>query len=189
MLLHIRSMRIEKHIKRIDDELIEVSSYIFNCKFDDKKYELVIEDNKDRLSQIFLREVKIFSGISYLTKENIEIEFEPKSTEYENCLFRLDSNGVQIKYENLIPTKRTKEKRPVWIFVGESALGKSYLSSELANGGNHTKYETDSSPELPSEISEDMIIVGNKYHFSLKDIRERIYGEHETIIVNFEKDE
>ena len=189
MLLQIKSMRVEKHIKRIDEKSIEVVSYIFNCKLDDKKYELVIEDNEDRLIQVLLREVKMFSGISYLTKDNIEIEFELDQKEYDNCVFKIDQSGVQIKYERLIPTNRKKEKRPVWIFVGESALGKSYLSSVLVNGSNNTKYETDSSPELPAEINEDMIVVGNKYHFSLRDIRERIFGEHETIIVNFEKDE
>ena len=73
MLLQIKSMRVEKHIKRIDEKSIEVVSYIFNCKLDDKKYELVIEDNEDRLIQVLLREVKMFSGISYLTKDNIEI--------------------------------------------------------------------------------------------------------------------
>ena len=119
----------------------------------------------------------------------MEIEFEPNQNGYDNSLFKIDNSGVQIKYENLIPTNRAKVKRPVWIFVGESALGKSYLSSVLANGSNNTKYETDSSPELPLRISEDMIVVGNKYHFSLRDIKERIHGEHETIIVNFEKDE
>ena len=189
MLLQIRSMRIEKHVKRIDERLKDVVSYIFNCKFDDKKYELVIEENEERLVQVFLNEVKMFSGISYLTKEKMEIEFEPNQNGYDNSLFKIDNSRVQIKYENLIPTNRAKVKRPVWIFVGESALGKSYLSSVLANGSNNTKYETDSSPELPLRISEDMIVVGNKYHFSLRDIKERIHGEHETIIVNFEKDE
>jgi hypothetical protein len=57
----------------------------------------------------------------------------------------------------------------------------------LANEGNLTKYETDISAELPQEICEDMIIVGNKYKFSLKDIKERIYGEHEAIVVDFKK--
>ncbi|MBR3280785.1 MAG: hypothetical protein IKI57_02905 [Clostridia bacterium] len=189
MLLLVKSMRVEKHIKRIGEKQEEVSTFIFNCRVNEKKFELEIDCDTESSNQIILREVKMFSGISYFTKERAEIEFEPNQKEYDNCLFKVNENEVQIKFENLIPTNRIKEKRPVWIFEGESALGKSYLSSMLANGSNCTKYETDQSPILPETITEDMIIVGRKYHFSLKDIKERIYGEHEAIIVSFEKDE
>ncbi len=191
MLLEIRSMRIEKHLTKENGVHIPVTMYVYNAKSQGKNYELVIkkkvtQQNED--IQILLKEVKMFNGIGYLPKEKVLIEFSPSQKQFDNDLFKIDESGVQIKMEKMVPTKRLKLKRPVWIFVGGSALGKSYISSLVANGSDHTKYETDSSPELPQEIYEDMIIVGNKYKFSLKEIKERICGEHETIVVNFEQD-
>ena len=191
MLLEIRSMRIEKHLTKEEGMFIPVTMYVYNAKSQGKNYELIIKKKTSKQNediQILLKEVKMFNGISYLTKEKVLIEYSHDQNQFDNQLFKIDESGIQIKYDCLVPTNRIKIKRPVWIFVGKSALGKSYISSMLVNGSEHTKYETDSSPELPQEIWEDMIIVGNKHHFSLKEIKERICGEHETIVVNFEID-
>ena len=77
---------------------------------------------------------------------------------------------------------RNKEKRPVWIFYGDSASGKSFLSHKIEG---LTVYETDSSETLPETIVEDVIVLGNKYHFPIEKIDELIEGEHELIVVNF----
>ena len=72
------------------------------------------------------------------------------------------------------------DKRPVWIFKGNSGLGKSYLAGIIANS-NRVKavYETDAHKEL------DTIVVGNKYKHSLEEIESKIKGEHEIIYVDF----
>jgi hypothetical protein len=191
MLLEIRSMRIEKHLTKEDGKIIPVTMYVYNAKSQGKSYELIIKKTEKKQNediQILLNEVKMFNGIGYFTKEKIVVEYTPNQNQFDNQLFKIDESGIQIKYDCLVPTNRIKIKRPVWIFVGKSALGKSYISSMLANGSEHTKYETDSSPELPEQIYEDVIVVGNKNKFTLKEIKDKIYGEHETIVVNFEMD-
>ncbi len=192
MMLIIKSLRVEKHLKKIGNNIQDEISYIFNCRSQNKNYELIIHDDglgENDSIQFLLKEVKMFSGISYVTKEIVEIEFDPNEKQYDNSFFKTDGNRIQIKYDYLISTARKKEKRPVWIMMGKSALGKSYLSSMLVNGSDLTKYETDMSPELPDEICEDLIVVGNKYKFSLKEIKAKIRGEYEPVIITFEQGE
>ena len=84
------------------------------------------------------------------------------------------------------PIVRAKEKRPVWIFKGESGLGKSYLAGIIENSNRmKTVYETDAHEEL-TYINEDIVVVGNKYDHSMDEILAKIQGEHEVIFVNFE---
>lgn len=80
---------------------------------------------------------------------------------------------------------RIKEKRPVWIFKGGSGLGKSYISSFCRDFKNI--YETDCSESLPDVIYSDIIVLGNKYKFSEDEIKLRLFGECEVIIVDFNK--
>lgn len=81
-------------------------------------------------------------------------------------------------------TPRHKDKRPVWLFKGKSALGKSYLANKLSG---LSIYETDSENELHNEIKEDVIVLGNKYNCSIEEIENNIFGDHELIIVDFSK--
>lgn len=92
--------------------------------------------------------------------------------------------GYEINMNLFEPTKRAKQKRPVWIFVGDSASGKSYLSDKIAEP--MTKFETDSVKEdLPKVITEDIVVLGNKHGFAVDDIIPRLFGECEVIIVDF----
>jgi hypothetical protein len=75
--------------------------------------------------------------------------------------------------------KRAPEKRRVMIFKGDSGAGKSWLAAKA----NVSLYETDSSDELPSEIEAEIIVLGNKYKFSLEEIKERIAFKDETEVV------
>jgi hypothetical protein len=77
-------------------------------------------------------------------------------------------------------TIRAKDKRRVYIFVGESGIGKSYLAHKLQNV---EIYETDCNDTLPNEIVEDVIVLGNKYDYTVQDIVSRIFGEFEPIMV------
>lgn len=79
------------------------------------------------------------------------------------------------------------DKRPVWIFKGDSGLGKSYIAGIIANSDRaKTVYETDAHEELET-IEADIIVVGNKYDHSLEKIESKIKGEHEIIYVDFSK--
>lgn len=80
---------------------------------------------------------------------------------------------------------RQKDKRVVWIFKGESATGKTYLSN-LIRLASKSVYETDDNNELPKELTEDIIVIGNKYNFSVEDVKEKIVGDAEIIVVDFE---
>lgn len=79
------------------------------------------------------------------------------------------------------------DKRPVWIFKGDSGLGKSYIAGIIANSDRaKTVYETDAHEELDT-IEADIIVVGNKYEYSFEEIESKIKGEHEIIYVDFSK--
>ena len=78
-------------------------------------------------------------------------------------------------------TKRTMESHPVWIFRGPSGLGKS----TIAAGTGKTVFETDSVNSLPKTIMADIIVVGNKNHFSIKAIKHRLPEGCKPIIVDF----
>lgn len=61
----------------------------------------------------------------------------------------------------LAPSCRTKKKRPIYIFKGESGIGKSFIASHL---NLLDTYETDLSPHIPDNISDyHVIVIGNKY--------------------------
>lgn len=79
-------------------------------------------------------------------------------------------------------TIRTKEKRPVWIFRGKSNSGKSFIASKL---NELEVYETDSNENLPNKITASIIVIGNKYHFSISEIKKRIVGKATIQLVDF----
>jgi hypothetical protein len=77
---------------------------------------------------------------------------------------------------------RVSELRPVWIFTGPSNIGKTFLASKLNDLG---VYETDSSDILPDVITEEIIVLGNKYKFDIDEIKKRLFGDVEVRIVEF----
>ena len=98
------------------------------------------------------------------------------------------SGGYSVNMEYFITNGRgvfSEEdiKRKVWIFKGNSGTGKSFLSNKI----DLEKYETDSSQILPNIITQDIVIVGNKFDFKIEDVKERIFNNENTsiIIVNF----
>lgn len=96
-------------------------------------------------------------------------------------------NGyVSVNMELFKESKRFFEKRPVWIFNGDSGLGKSTIGTFLTRvHSGMTVFETDSVDELPDGIVEDVIILGNRSGFSIEDVKEHLFGKPEVILVNF----
>ena len=80
---------------------------------------------------------------------------------------------------------RNMKKRPVWIFKGYSGLGKTSLAIQLEN---EDVYDTDISSKLPECITESIVVLGNKYGHTLEDIKTRLFGNPEIILVDFSKE-
>ena len=79
---------------------------------------------------------------------------------------------------------RHNGKRKVYIFSGESGIGKSSLACHAASP-DFRVYETDSNPELPETIIADIVVIGNKYKFDIDDITDRLFEEPEVVFVDF----
>jgi hypothetical protein len=147
--------------------------------------------------------VNKFGGYNYipktvLTVTDIEPDFDPSRysldnyTEgYSNDVFTISEYGGDTYYPcgfynvnmNLFKVlPRVSELRPVWIFTGPSNIGKTFLASKLNDLG---VYETDSSDILPDVITEEIIVLGNKYKFDIDEIKKRLFGDVEVRIVEF----
>ena len=69
-------------------------------------------------------------------------------------------------YRNRSPSFST-----LYIFTGNSNMGKSYISHRTS----FSVYETDQSAFLPETFSCDIIIIGKKYPFDISIITEKIH--------------
>lgn len=81
---------------------------------------------------------------------------------------------------------RAMNKRPVWIFKGQSALGKSTIASDLLE---NSVFETDSVDELPDDIYQDVIVLGNRSGFTVDDVKAHLFGDPKVILVEFKEGE
>ena len=95
------------------------------------------------------------------------------------------SGGYRIDMQFFTKTKRANDKRLVWLFKGKSALGKSFLAGAMQG---LKVYETDINEELPEKLEADVVVVGNKYKHTLRDIKKKIIGEHKLIVVDFKEE-
>ena len=208
-VLEVHSMRkeyVRMYNSRIDDYEDNVV-YILNCTDTKKdKYEAKIyEEHGDCPSgwcaaswgYINYSKVDSFVGNTHMPiKKLMFVANEKEGTDVQNDIFTVDYDGgdywypcgfVEMHEELFKETPRLKEKRPVWIFKGHSGLGKSYLAGIINDSQrNKTVYETDAHSEL-EKINEDIIVLGNKYDYSVADVESMIQGEHETIVVDFSK--
>ena len=215
MKLIVKSLRVENFVEACycdNIDTIKNRRYILNCVDDyRRKYEILLHTNNGDCGSgwcaaswgnIKIIRVKNFNGFTHALKQefkDIDINIPDNINDYEyfecNVFTYCEYNGdeyypngyVTVNMDLFEPTPRYKGKRPVWIFKGDSALGKSYISSLAIRGNNDmlTKYETDSSDSLPKELYQDIIVIGNKYNYSIDDIEKLIIGDHETIIVDF----
>ena len=170
-----------------------------------KKYEISLwEDHGECCSgwttaswgMIKVKQVEKFNGYNYVPKGTIVIPMVTGEEEWvSNDVFKMSCDGGDSYYPSgyisvnmglFKETKRIKHKRPVWVFIGKSNVGKSFIGSHLRG---LSVYETDSSDTLPEAIEADVVILGNKYRFTTQEIDERIIGEHELCIVSFDVQE
>lgn len=94
------------------------------------------------------------------------------------------SGGISVNEKLFKALPRFSERRMVWVFIGESGLGKSTIASPYPYG----VFETDEHDTLPEKIYDNVVVVGNRIHYDiLRDIFPRIYQEDKPklIVVNF----
>lgn len=215
MKFKVNSLRIEKTMtyNNRGDEYEDNKIYILNCTSNvGKKYEVRLWTIYGDCYSGWcgaswghgaIKMVESFVGMTHKPIKELEFELEINTetkemdlSDMDNDVFSIDYDGgdyyypggyTQVDEELFEEINRNKEKRPVWIFKGDSALGKSYLAGIIANSDRmKTVYETDAHESL-DKIHEDIIVVGNKYSYSVEEIEKYIEGEHEIILVDFSK--
>ena len=154
--------------------------------------------------KVLVHEIEKFPAMMFKSTDKSEQDFElPVFTEY-GCFNSVDNKFFSVSFDggdNYYPSggysvnmemfttngrgisSNEDIKRKVWIFKGKSGSGKTFLSDKI----DLSKYETDCSENLPDELKEDIIVIGNKYKFKVKDIKKRIINSDdcEIIVVNF----
>ena len=166
---------------------------------DNKSYPVIMlfEDNKkyEYFSNVHkLKEVGGFISPTFKPISMPNIDKESLLNKETNAYFSFDKSFYDTQFEEmsinspyfLKANLRQKEKQPLWIFKGDSMLGKSYISSFLYE--YKSIYETDKSITLPDELNYDIIVVGNKYSFTNEEILERIPENREVIYASFSKE-
>lgn len=213
MKLKVHSLRVEKTMTYNDraDEYEYNEFFILNCISDNntmyevRLYTLYGSCPSGYCSATwgigYIYRVDSFVGMTHKPIKELEFEIDEnliyndgRMYDIENDIFELEydddwypSGSAKVNMNLFKEINRNKEKRPVWIFKGDSALGKSYLAGIIANSGREKSvYETDAHEEL-DDIHEDIVVIGNKYKHSVEDVESHILGEHETILVDFSK--
>jgi hypothetical protein len=76
-----------------------------------------------------------------------------------------------------------KNTEITWILYGASGLGKSYLTDHLKS-----VYETDSAPTLPQKITKSIIVIGNKYYYTIDQVILHLNSDTTIVTVYFSED-
>lgn len=196
----------------------ESSSY--SSSYPTKTYELTLWEEQDEcysgwtisnFGHLEFKNVSRFSGKTHspiksgdkikLNVINNKVEFD-KNDEHkiENDYFKYSDTGgdpyypegyvkVMMEKFKIVNPKRLITLRPVWIYYGNSCTGKTYLSSKY----NHmlSVYETDMADKLPDVIYDDIIVIGNKYKYTLDDVKSKIYhiDKCDIILVRFSRED
>ena len=141
-----------------------------------------------------LERVDEYHGMTHTVTEDAIFEYEEGAEEIQNAVFKLSEDGgdnwypagsYAVNMSMFKETIRSMPNRPVWVFMGDSGLGKSYIASYLSA---NSVYETDSDNQFPEHIDADVVVVGNRNHFTLADIKERVGADVNMIIVEFKKE-
>ena len=168
------------------------------------------------LAELDTKKVDKFKNITYTPIHPISIDYPfamKNVSSYDTFLqlktqvFCIDSYGEENGGDDYYPNGfytvnmdlfrkniRAKDKRPVWIFKGDSGAGKSFIGNALSNADSNVPFvtfETDMYKELPEKfpLKVNVIIMGNKYKHSLDDVKARIHFDHELTVVNFSLEE
>lgn len=171
---------------------------------DNEKYELELYEEQGECSSGYttaswayakFKNVKSFKGFTHKIIKDIYIDLTfNEFTGIEDCeneVFEFSFDGgdsyypmgyYQVNVNLFRASARAKDKMPIWIFIGASGVGKSYIASHLKG---LTVFETDSYENLPDKITERVIVLGNKYNHTIQDVKDRIKYDCEIHVVEF----
>ena len=204
--------------KKIEDEeyvlmcedIYHITGHVFIDEYGKeyhRKYEITLRDGYGECGSgwttasygfVDIKPVNNFRPWNYKPKqqiilENISIK-EMDSPDFSCEYFRWSYDGgdeyyptgyVDVNLSCFEELPRNMKKRPVWIFKGYSGLGKTSLAMQLEN---EDVYDTDISSKLPECITESVVVLGNKHGHTLEDIKTRLFGNPEIILVDFSKE-
>jgi len=196
-------------LKKASKDLVEEYNEQYNDTIIDVYEFLLMKNGKKYIQSIYLEEGMCYSGycgsewlhysdpkeiedfgtIHYIPKGNLEFydivtDYSGNEffTAYEsNCQYYPSANLV-INFENWEETGRQKLKRQIYVFIGASTLGKSFI----AHSTSLKVFETDTEQLFGLDESYDIIVAGNKHRITLEDIK-NILPDVELIKVKFEE--
>lgn len=90
-------------------------------------------------------------------------------------------NFEEIYYSNS-PLYIFRKKQYVYIFIGDTNLGKSYIAHSLQN---LTVYETDENNSLPDFLDHNIVIINKSTQIDIEDIMSRYNGKNTFFLVEF----
>lgn len=112
---------------------------------------------------------------------------------YNNLILLINTKGddewypcgyYKVNIDLFKATKRYDDKRHVYIFQGQSGIGKSHISHLL---NDKIIFETDTYSKLPKKIKADIIVIGNKYSYTIEDIKSTLnLNKVRPVLVGFE---
>ena len=142
-----------------------------------------------------LKEVTNFAGKTHKIISEQKVVFDESASDIKTDVFVcIDDGGdgyypsgyVWVNYELFEKIEnRGFDKRPVLVFYGDSNSMKSHVAALTGKSVFETDYEL-SKGNLPSEIIEDIVVVGNKHAVDLDDVKARLIN-CEIIEVCFKK--
>jgi hypothetical protein len=125
-------------------------------------------------------------GFTHVPKDFMQVE-STTSNQYfghtddgDDAYYPGGSHYVNMEY--FVSTGRGSEKPITFIFTGKSGIGKSFLASKLKE---LTVYETDVNPTLNIPLTTDVVVLGNKYEYSVEDVVKSFEGKRDCRIVHF----
>lgn len=208
-------LRVEKYLKQTcrghncdfeyGEEIADKHILLLLDKEEDKRYELELYEEEGECYSGWttaswgyskINETCKFNGYTHKPIKDVYIELTiTKDNNIDDCnyngVFEFSYDGgdsyypcgyYHINMDLFRANARAKDRMPVWVFTGDSGVGKSYIASQLKD---LIVFETDSVEELPNEIIANVIVLGNKYNYTLEDIYPRIPYEYEMHVVNF----
>lgn len=112
----------------------------------------------------------------FITSDIIEVGDKPIESIIERCIGSNEYIRVTFTSYN-----ESTSQRKVLIFCGASNMGKSFVSHSTSL----TVYETDISSVLPDKLLFEIIVIGQRFKFTIEEIISHCEGDAEYIIVEF----
>lgn len=166
----IIGLKVHNHLQDDADEIYK--EYIFCLLFhDNTRHELsIMVINSMTMHNV--TQVKMFGALTHIPKRINQ------ALKIQDAII-LTHDQFNVDFDKLRSTNRGFDKVPLWIFKGASSLGKSFLAHNIRG---LKIFETDSSSTLPDIITDDIVVLGNKYPHTIDDILVR--AKNRNIIMN-----